>query len=84
MTTELWALVFIGVAWCVTLFMIIGLVMNLLKKVDRCEDKLMAMTSQFPHQAYAELQMQQMNMWQQSPQAEKAPHQSGTWESEAS
>jgi len=43
----------------------VWLVQNLLRKVDTLEDRLMAMSEQFPHQAMIDLQREGMRAQQQ-------------------
>lgn len=56
MTTELWALTIVGALSLGHLWVMVGVCLNLLKKVDKMEDKLIASGEQFPHLAYLEMQ----------------------------
>jgi hypothetical protein len=83
MTTELWALVLVGGIALACLWILAGLFMNVLKKLDRCEDKLMAMGEQFPHQAYIEMQRAQLESWKGSYARPAAPApEPGPWEAQ--
>lgn len=67
--------VILGVLVTGNLWILIGLQMNLLKKLDKCEDKLMAMSTAYPHAALIEMQREAAQTQREaaSPPLEVAP-----------
>ena len=51
-----WGWVIIGVMVLGNFWISISVILNTLKKLDRCETKLMAMTEAYPHQAMIQMQ----------------------------
>jgi hypothetical protein len=76
-----WGWIIIGCLVMGNLWLCIGLTTNLLRKLDRLEDKLMAMSEQFPHQAMLELQRKGLEM-QQAAMAQPTPNQIPDWMSQ--
>ena len=56
MDTAHWGWIIIGFMALANFWISISVVLNCLKKLDRCETKLMAMTEAYPHQAMIEMQ----------------------------
>ena len=59
----------------------VGLQLNLLRKLDKMEDRLMAMSEAYPHQAMLELQRQAFEASQHQPQVPVDRH--PDWQQEA-
>lgn len=73
--------VIMGVLVTGNLWILIGLQMNLLKKLDKCEDKLMAMSTAYPHAALIEMQRESAHAQRESanPPLEVTPE----WQTQA-
>jgi len=59
----------------------VGLIAKLLKKQDLLEEKLMSMSAQFPHQAYIELQQNQLLQSIEANRQQPQPDGHHAWES---
>lgn len=62
MDTTLWALIILGVIVIGNFWLCLKVVTNCLLKVDRCEDKLIAMSEAYPHAALIALQRDGMEV----------------------
>lgn len=62
MDTTHWGWVIIGTMTLGNFWIAISVILNCLKKLDRCETKLMAMTEAYPHQAMIAMQREGMDL----------------------
>jgi hypothetical protein len=79
MSTIDWGWIILGVITLGNFWIAVGLIMNLLRKLDRCEDKLMCMSEAYPHAAMIELQTKGMALQESAMRQNQVPEQTPDW-----
>ena len=75
----IWGWVVLGAIVLGNMWMCAGLVMNLLRKVDRLEDRLMCMSEAYPHAAMIELQRKGMELQEGAMRQSAVPNETPDW-----